>query len=289
MIICADDYGLSPAVSEGIVELLAERKVSVTSCMMIGSEVPAAMEKLMELKVPFDAGLHLVLTDARPLTHLCPQSGLVAGDGRFHSFQKLMINAYKGLIDPNALAGEIGAQLSLFEGYTGRNPDYIDGHQHIQQLPTIRDCVAQAAEKIQAAGSTIYVRVARLPLSWVLTKGVRFSRRYMFNVSLIGLPGIRTARIMSRKQVPHNRFLLGYYNYLAVGEFSQIFAWYLTIKPNENDIFFCHPGYIDETLKKSDTVVESRPEVLEFLKSEACAEMLHQRQTKINTFRLDAS
>ena len=242
MIICADDYGLSPAVSEGIIELLAERKVSAASCMMIGSGVPTAMENLMELETQFDAGLHLVLTDSKPLTQLYQKSGLVGGDGRFHNFQKLMINAYKGRVDPKALAGEIGAQLSLFESYTGRNPYYIDGHQHIQQLPTVRDCVAQAAEKIRATGSNIYVRVARLPLSWILTKGLEFSCRYMLNAALINSPGICTARTLSRKQVAHNRFLLGYYNYLNVGEFSQIFSWYLTVRPNENDIFFAIQG-----------------------------------------------
>ena len=107
----------------------------------------------------------------------------------------------------------------------------------------------------------------------------------MVNFSLICVPGVRTARIMSRKQVDYNRFLLGYYNYLSVGEFSRIFAWYLTIKPSETDIFFCHPGYIDKVLKNNDAVVESRPEVLEFLKSEACAEMLAQYRIKLNTFR----
>ncbi|MCP2821003.1 ChbG/HpnK family deacetylase, partial [Salmonella enterica subsp. enterica serovar Typhimurium] len=42
-------------------------------------------------------------------------------------------------LDASALRDEIATQCALFEDATGRAPDYVDGHQHVHQLPQIRE------------------------------------------------------------------------------------------------------------------------------------------------------
>ena len=89
MIICADDYGLSPAVNDGIIELLESKRISAVSCMMLGSDVEIGMRKLQVLNKNFDLGLHLMLTNDQPLTKLRSESGLVDSQGSLLSFREL--------------------------------------------------------------------------------------------------------------------------------------------------------------------------------------------------------
>ena len=67
ILICADDYGIAPGVSAAIRELVAAKRLSATSCMVVGTwwEVEAA--RLRPFKGSVDIGLHFTLTDFPPL------------------------------------------------------------------------------------------------------------------------------------------------------------------------------------------------------------------------------
>lgn len=284
MIICADDYGLSPAVSAGICELIEAGRISAVSCMMTGQDLEASMTQLQSLGKKVETGLHLVLTNDRPLTSIGPETGLVNPHGNFLSFGKLVRNSYKKAIDGTALSEEIAAQVGRFRMLMGRPPEFIDGHQHVQQLPGIRTALAGVLQKLLEDNPNTYVRVARLPQMRFMTKGAFCLRKFVAGNCLIALPGIPTVRLMDRKRIPHNRFLFGYYDYQTAHPFADIFRSYLKLEPRETDIFFCHPGYIDEELRRRDSVVDSRIDVLKFLQSSECKDQLEQAGVGINTF-----
>src|SRR5437588_12159109 len=67
IVLCADDYGLSPGVRRGIRELLDRERLSATSSMVV---FPEFMEDGPLLK-PFlgraDVGLHFCLTETRSI------------------------------------------------------------------------------------------------------------------------------------------------------------------------------------------------------------------------------
>ena len=64
IVLCADDYALSPGVSAGIRELLAAGRINATSVMTIFPELEAEAKSLAALKgpIPFQIGLHATLT-----------------------------------------------------------------------------------------------------------------------------------------------------------------------------------------------------------------------------------
>jgi len=250
MIICADDYGISPAVSQGIIELIEEGRVSATSCMMLGPNTEEAMMKLRQLKKRADLGLHLTLTDDTPLTALKIATGLVDSQNKLLPFSRLMKNAYKKNIDPQALYQEIVKQIERFEMLLGRPPDFIDGHQHVQQLPIISEAVVKAIKRISIQDQNPYMRVAGLPGKWLWTKGVAFSRSMFFGNLVIGAPAYSTLKLVNHANIFHNRYLLGYYDYEGGEIFENVFLKYLTLKPEARDIFFCHPGYVDKALRQ---------------------------------------
>ena len=66
--------------------------------------------------------------------------------------------------------------------------------------------------------------------------------------------------------------------------FADIFQAYLSIKPIVKDIYFCHPGYVDQKLRNRDSVIESREETLNFLKSDQCQEIMEHSKISLNTF-----
>lgn len=83
MIIHADDFGYSDSVNQAVVECFRQGLVNRTSIMvnMPGCEAAA---KLAREEGFFDkVGLHINLTEGRPLTHECAKSGLCDENGCF--------------------------------------------------------------------------------------------------------------------------------------------------------------------------------------------------------------
>ena len=61
---------------------------------------------------------------------------------RRRPFLPLADHAALGLLRrlrPGPLAIEIAAQLAAFTRAFGRPPDFVDGHQHVQLFPQVRD------------------------------------------------------------------------------------------------------------------------------------------------------
>ncbi len=81
-------------------------------------------------------GLHTTLTAPfHPLTmHFQPLDG-----GRFLSLGNTLQAALLRRFDTEMVQAELQAQLTAFNELFGRVPDYIDGHQHVQLFPQIRD------------------------------------------------------------------------------------------------------------------------------------------------------
>src|SRR5262249_37215172 len=144
VVLCADDYGISPGVNRGIRELLAAGRLSATSCMVDFPEFLAEGPALAEFAGRADIGLHGTMTIDR-------------------SLPRVMADAYLRRFSAAAIATEINRQLDIFMQVIGRRPDHIDGHQHIHVLPVIRDAVCDAAARVGA-----YVRNLRVPLTSTL-------------------------------------------------------------------------------------------------------------------------
>src|SRR5436190_4355352 len=70
VVLCADDYGLSPGVSRSIRELLAAQRLSAASCMVVYPEFAEDGPLLRPFLEQTDIGLHFTLTADRPLSQV---------------------------------------------------------------------------------------------------------------------------------------------------------------------------------------------------------------------------
>src|SRR5258708_29464045 len=86
--------------------------------------------------------MHVSLTAPfRPLTmHFQPLYG-----GMFLSFPKLLRAGLLRRLDPEIIRAELMVQLAAFNDLFGRAPDFVDGHQHAQLFPVVRDAFLSAA------------------------------------------------------------------------------------------------------------------------------------------------
>lgn len=139
--LCADDFGQSKEISDGIIELIACRRVCATSVLTEGPDWPASAYRLQRYQDRADVGIHLNLTHPfdntrgnRPLIYwlLLTQLGLVS--------RKWVLQRFLDQID-------------LFVKYFDRLPDFIDGHQHVHAFPVIRQAMLEAIQLRWPEGS----------------------------------------------------------------------------------------------------------------------------------------
>ncbi|MDE2401069.1 MAG: ChbG/HpnK family deacetylase [Burkholderiales bacterium] len=139
LIVTADDYAMSAAIDEGIVELINAGRVSATSCMTLSPRWPEAARLLTaDVRARCHLGLHLDLTEfaASPLP-----------------LGRLIVRAYARRLDPATLRRTIADQLARFEAALGQAPNYVDGHQHVHQLPQVREALIEVLARRYPAGA----------------------------------------------------------------------------------------------------------------------------------------
>src|SRR6195256_1969499 len=146
--LCADDYGISPGVNRAIRDLIGRGRLNATSVMVvgpaIGREEIAALQTVAADSSRCAIGLHATLTAPfRPLTmHFQPLDG-----GMFLSFPKLLRAGLLRRLDPEIIHEELMVQLAAFNELFGRAPDFVDGHQHAQLFPVVRDAFLTAVKE----------------------------------------------------------------------------------------------------------------------------------------------
>src|SRR5258707_6355669 len=146
--LCADDYGLAEGVNRAIRELIDRGRLNATSEMVVGSAIGRDEVKALQevaAKSPRCAvGLHATLTAPfRPLTmHFRPTDG-----GMFLAFPKMLRAGLLRRLDREIIHAELMVQLTAFKELFGRAPDFVDGHQHAQLFPQIRDAFLLAGRE----------------------------------------------------------------------------------------------------------------------------------------------
>lgn len=134
ILLCADDYSMTAGISRSIETLAAARKLSATSAMTTTRHWRDGARRIAEHRGTLSIGLHLNLTLGAP----CGVMALLAPQGTLPALKPLLQRALTGRLDKGEIRDEIRRQLDAFEQALGFQPDHVDGHQHVQVLPTIR-------------------------------------------------------------------------------------------------------------------------------------------------------
>lgn len=262
--LCADDYGISPAVSAGIEHLSIAGRLSATSCMVTFAEWPDLARRLAGLRGRIAIGLHLNLTTGAPLGPM----PVLAPTGSFPAIDTVIAKAMRGAIDPTEIAVETTRQLEAFAEHAGFAPDFLDGHQHVHSLPRLRHGVLQALT-IFAAGRPMLVRDPSDRLARILRRRMSVPKSNMISALAMGFAGaLRSAGFLC------NDGFSGVSRFdPAVPYAAEIEAAFTACGPRH--LAMCHPGHVDAVLATRDAVTTRREdELATLLNAEGLTERL---------------
>jgi chitin disaccharide deacetylase len=261
--LCADDYGISPGVNRGIRDLITRRRLNATSVMVVGPAIDrdeVARLKEVAAKSPRCAiGLHVTLTAPfRPLTmHFRPVNG-----GLFLSFPKMMVAGFARRLDPEIIQSEVAVQLAAFASLFGRAPDFVDGHQHVQVYPQVRDAFLAAVKEaapqawVRQSGRVAPARPLRAPKAFILDMlSAQFRRR------------------AAGAQLAFNPGFAGAYDFASRPDFGALMGGFLKGLP-ERGVVMCHPGFVDEVLTSLDPFTVQREHEHAYLAGDQFPELL---------------
>ncbi len=147
-IVSGDDFGLAPAINEGILKAHVHGCLTSASLIVVGSAAEEAAAAALD-HPKLGVGLHLTLVAERPLSALNDVPTLVGADGRFCSSATTFAQRWtRGLIRRDEVRLEIRRQLERC-GELGIEPTHLDSHQHLHVLPGLTDLVVR---EMQHAG-----------------------------------------------------------------------------------------------------------------------------------------
>jgi predicted glycoside hydrolase/deacetylase ChbG (UPF0249 family) len=182
LVLHADDLGMNRAVTAGVLGGFRDGLLTSTSLLANAPDASAALEqwktllaehaagslpsaarrkKLDDPLRPFDLGVHLNLTQGRPLSGLYPAE-LLDSEGRFPSIFTLFarLSRYGGRLQAAVLA-ELAAQVQMVCD-CGLRPTHLNGHQYIEMLPVVREVMPELLSRFRLG----VVRVACEPGLW---------------------------------------------------------------------------------------------------------------------------
>lgn len=272
-ILCADDYGFSPGISSAIRDLIDRGRLSATSCMTMSPFWPDHASWLKPYADQVDVGLHLTLTDHRPLG---PMPRTAPGD-QLPPLSVLMRKSFARQLDYGEIDSELNRQLDAFESAFGRPPSHIDGHHHIHQLPVVRKAVIRAVTT-QYKGQRIYLRLCNEDYFTTLRRGIEIPKSLL--ISAIGR-GLR--KLAYEHTVAANNSFRGIYDFSARVPFGTLMDRFVEDIPPKG-LVMCHPGIPDEEIRALDSVVDQRHVEYEWLGGHGLPSLLAKRNLRLSRF-----
>jgi predicted glycoside hydrolase/deacetylase ChbG (UPF0249 family) len=253
--LCADDYGISPGVNRAIRELIEQGRLNATSVMVVGAAIGrdevASLQAAAGNSPRCAIGLHATLTAPfRPLTmHFDPVEG-----GLFLPFPKLLRAGLLRRLDPEIIRAELDVQLKAFQDLFGRSPDFVDGHQHAQLFPQVRDAFL-AAVKEAAPGAWVRQCGRRQPLA---------QRLGAPKALVLDALSAQFRKRATREGMAFNPGFAGAYDFSRQSDFGALMGGFLGGLA-EGGVVMCHPGFVDETLVSLDPLTAQREREFAFL------------------------
>lgn len=244
IVLCADDYGQAPAISQGILALVKQGRLSAVSCL---ATHPFWLEHASWLKpyqAEVDVGLHWNLTEGKPLS----QAFHKAYGEQLFTLPTLMRQAFLRKLNQSVLEAECHAQLDSFESAFGCLPRFIDGHQHVHQFPVIRAALVNVyQQRLQAQGAYVRLVAIKIKPSDLLNN---YKKIIIYTMGTRGLQSLLTQR-----GIPHNHSFSGIYPFPQARHYPALFPQFLK-EVHEGGLIMCHPGF--NSVDADDAIAKAR-------------------------------
>lgn len=223
IILCADDFGLNPAISNSLIQLVAMQRLSAVSCMVNRPDFSLSAQSLLPYKDKVQCGLHFNLTE-----------GVLLSDSNHLGFslKGLLLKTHLRLLKSSFFKKELNAQLDSYVEIMGELPRFIDGHQHVHQFPQVRQALLEVYDE-RLKRQDIYIRS---------TSPAIILPQYKLKSQIVDITGgDALAYQLSQRAIPHNAAFAGVYDFRAETDYRRLFCSWLDKAPR-GTLIMCHPA-----------------------------------------------
>jgi len=252
LIVNADDFGLTPNVNEGILDAHRDGIVTSTTLLANGMAFESAVtagKRFQRLGI----GVHLNLSDGKPVADACHIPTLVDSGGWFHMAPpRLWAGIASGQVRLAEIEFELRAQIRKVIG-AGSVPTHLDGHKHVHVLPRVSEIVIRLAREL-------LIPVVRCPLEhnpyasspsenrWLPT--ISSVKQYLVSRTVSKLAkSFRNRLAQAGLLSPAHFYGMSETGFLDARAIRQILRY---LPPGTSELM-CHPGYRDVELEKTGT------------------------------------
>jgi hypothetical protein len=271
LIVNADDYGLSPGVSEGIRRAHLKGIVTSTTAMMnqayAAPELPKALEQCPRLGV----GVHLTLTVGKPLLPPKRVPSLVDDTGRFLSQEAYI--AQVNHIRSDEVSVEWHAQVERFIQVCGHKPDHLDAHHHCAYFtPALFKCLLTLAEELSCP--------IRQPFGSFATSAADY-----LSGSQIDEDFAQVQSLLARYSPPSAQaFCSGFYDRDATLPYLKELCEKVATSPFFSWELMCHPAIVDDYLPQVSSYIEPRAREFDVLTHSDIPSLLNKYHIELISF-----
>jgi len=258
IVLCADDFGLSAAIDAGILDLIDAGRLTATGCMVAGDSFERDAAALRSVANRVDVGLHLTLTELPPLAAVAS----IDPTGRAASLGRVLGRSLAGRLAYAEIAAEIGRQVDRFRAVLGREPDFVDGHQHVHLFPGVRRALFSLFDDGRLDARRTWLRDCRESPAAILRRGVEVPKALFIAALATGFGAQARARGIAVNQ--------GFAGITAFHPeaFATTFPKFLG-DLGAHPLVMCHPADPAGPADPADPIAPARRAEYAFLASEA--------------------
>jgi len=247
LIVNADDFGLTEGVNRAILDGHRNGIVTSATLMANGEAFDSAVAAASGAPA-LGVGVHLNLTQGRPVCPAAQVPSIVTSEGFFHPGPGIL--AWRILtrkVTPRDVEGELRSQIEKVAS-SGVRITHLDSHKHVHLLPPLFDLVVRLAREYGIGRVRCPVEPAASGLG-PLRSGrggwPRRARQYLLGRALSTLAACQVKKLENAGLCWPERFYgLSQTGFLDAAILEQL----LRAVPDGTSEMMVHPGYVDEAL-----------------------------------------
>jgi chitin disaccharide deacetylase len=237
----ADDFGFTKGITDGILHAHLNGIVTHTSIMAQGLDFERAA-KIAKATPTLGFGVHLTISWGQSVAPAERIPTLLNSERRFFTFGQVTLRSLMGRIDPKQLYAEWAAQLEKVLD-VGLVLTHLDSHHHMHLLPTFFPVIRELSQYYQ-------IPYIRKPLELINLKEPSLIKRIIFYVLCM--------RAWPR---PTSDTFYGL-SLQKSGDYSRTLKEIIKEIPSGITELMVHPGWVDDDLRREDSMGASREKEL---------------------------
>jgi len=234
IIINADDYGMTPAISKGIRKAFKEGILTSTTAMATGLDIENALKEYKLSCKDMGLRVHLTVTSYDSMLASSRVASLISQEtGKFHSLSDLLIKAEANEIDYDELYNEWKSQINYI-GNICNDIDHLDSHHY--------------ACYINSEFMQVMIELAcefSLPVRYPVGPGINNNDNLEKSLNTMYASGIKTT----------NHYFGQYTK--SGGTLESLLDIYENLQEGYTEIL-THCGFVDEMLRGLSSLTDSR-------------------------------